>query len=255
MPLMKILHMIRTTGLALFLLLAVGCASRRVDPRTLAPDVLYTRATAAYEARKFGEAIPFLEAFVEQHLGDPRAPEALMRLGRAHQARREFVSAASYFQRLAEDFPSSPLNLEARYAICESYVRLSPAPQLDQEYTRAALDHCGSVASNYTGTAEADSARAHVTELREKLAEKGYQNGLFYQRRRAYDSAVIYFGDVVEEYPETKVAPAALRKLLDVYTVLGYVEEAGETRQRLLRDYPNSPDAQGLPADSATAAR
>jgi outer membrane protein assembly factor BamD len=252
---MKILHMIRTTGLALCLLLAVGCASRRVDPRTLAPDDLYTRASTAYEARNYGAAIPFLEAFVEQHLGDPRAPEALMRLGRSHMARRNYVSAASYFQRLAEAFPSNPLNLEARYAICQSYVRLSPAPQLDQEYTRAALEHCGSVATNFSGTAEADSARTAVGQLREKLAAKGYQNGLFYQRRRAYDSAVIYFGDVAEEYPETSVAPEALRRLLDVYTVLGYVEEAQDTRARHLRDYPNAPAAQGLPTDSATAAR
>jgi outer membrane protein assembly factor BamD len=253
---MKILHMVRTTGFALCLLLLVGCASRRVDPRTLAPDDLYTRATAAYDERDYGEAIPFLQAFVEQHLGDPRAPDALMRLGRAHMARREYVSAASYFQRLAEAFPSSPLNLDARFAICESYVRLSPKPQLDQEYTRAALEHCGSVTTGFPGTTQAEGARTHVAQLREKLAEKAYQNGLFYQRRRAYDSAVIYFGDVVEEYPETSAAPNALRRLLDVYGVLGYVEEAAQTRERLLREYPNAPSAQGLPAaDSASASR
>ena len=253
---MKIQHMVRTAGLALCLLLLTGCGARRVDPRTLAPDDLYTRATQAYDRRDFGEAIPFLQAFVEQHLGDPRAPDAMMRLGRAHMARREYISAASYFQRLAEDFPASPLNLEARFAVCDSYVRLSPAPQLDQEYTRAALDHCGSVATGFAGTPEAETARTHVAQLREKLAEKVFQNGLFYQRRRAYDSAVIYFGDVVEEYPETAAAPNALRRLLDVYIVLGYVEEAGQTRERLLRDYPDAPSAQGLPAvDSASAAR
>ena len=251
---MKILHMMRTFGTALFLLLLTGCASRRVDPRTLAPDDIWTRASVEYEQGDYGAAIPFLEAFVEQHLGDPRAPEALMRLGRAHAARREYISAASYFQRLAEDFPSSTFNLEARYSICTSYLRLSPKPQLDQEYTRAALDHCGSVATNYPGTAQGDSSRVHVAGLRTKLAEKVYQNGLFYQRRRAYDSAVIYFTDVVEEYPETGFAPQALRKLIEVYGVLGYVEEVAETRPRLLRDYPNDPAAQDLPPVDTSAA-
>jgi outer membrane protein assembly factor BamD len=256
MPLMKILHMIRTTGLALFLLLAVGCASRRVDPRTLAPDDIWARATQEYEQGDYGAAIPFLEAFVEQHLGDPRAPEALMRLGRSHAARREYISAASYFQRLAEDFPSSPLNLEARYSICTSYLRLSPKPQLDQEYTRAAVDHCGSVATNYPGTAQGDSARAHVARMRDKLADKEYLNGLHYQRRRVYDAAVISFSDVAAEYPETSFAPLALRRLIEVYGVLGYVEEVAETRARLLRDYPNDPAAQDLPpADTSAASR
>src|SRR5688500_13296739 len=174
---MKILHMMRILAPALCLLLLAGCASRRVDPRTLAPDVLWTRASAEYDEGDYGAAIPFLEAFVEQHLGDPRAPEALMRLGRANMARRQYISAASYFQRLAEDFPSSPLNLEARYAICTAYVRLSPKPPLDQEYTRAAVDHCGSVAISYPATAEADSARAHAGRMLERLAEKEYLNG------------------------------------------------------------------------------
>ena len=251
---MKILNPMRTFGPALFLLLLGGCASRRVDPRTLAPDDIWTRASAEYAEGDYGDAIPFLEAFVEQHLGDPRAPEALLRLGRSHAARREYISAANYFQRIAEDFPSSPLNLEARYAVCTSYVHLSPRPELDQEYTRAALEHCGSVATNYPSTAQGDSARANAVQMREKLAEKEYKNGLHYQRRRAYDAAVISFTDVVEGFPETSFAPQALRRLLDVYGVLGYVEEVAETRTRLLRDYPNDPAAQDLPPVDTSAA-
>ena len=92
---MTILHMMRTLGTALCLLFLVGCASRRVDPRTLAPDDLWSRATAEYEQRDYGAAIPFLEAFVEQHLGDPRAPEALMRLGRSYVGTRTYVLAAN----------------------------------------------------------------------------------------------------------------------------------------------------------------
>jgi outer membrane protein assembly factor BamD len=92
--------------------------------------------------------------------------------------------------------------------------------------------------------------------MREKLAEKEYLNGLHYQKRRVYDSAVISFTEVAGEFPETSYAPRALRKLIDVYGVLGYVEEVSDTRTRLLRDYPNDPAAQNLPpADTSAAAR
>jgi outer membrane protein assembly factor BamD len=244
--------MTRIAGFALALLLLAGCGARQVNLRTLAPDDLYARATKAYEAKDYAGAIPPLEAFVEQHLGDPRAPQALMYLGRAHEARKEYVSAATYYQRLAESFPSSPLNLDARLGICESYVKLSPAPQLDQEYTRGALEHCGSVSTNFPGTAQSTAAGKYVADLQEKLAQKSFQNAIFYQRRKAYDSAVIYFSEVVDSYPRSAVAPQALSRLLQVYGVLGYVEEAAAARERLLHDYPESPEAKALPPAPVT---
>lgn len=242
----------RIAGFAIAVLLLAGCGAHQVNLRTLAPDDLYSRAAKAYEAKDYEGAIPPLEAFVEQYLGDPRAPQALMDLGRAHEARKEYVSASTYYQRLAESFPSSPLNLDARLGICQSYMKLSPAPQLDQEYTRGALEHCTSVATNFPGTPQATTAATYVTDLQEKLAQKSFENGLFYQRRKAYDSAVIYYNEVVDSYPKSAIAPQALLRLLQVYGVMGYVEEATAARQRLLQDYPGSPEAKALPPAPAT---
>jgi outer membrane protein assembly factor BamD len=244
----------KLSALALGALLLGGCSTRQVNPASLAPDELYRRATTAYEAGKYGRAIPLLEAFVRNHLADERAPQARMMLGRAHMKRHEWISAATEFQRVVEDFPSSPLNLEARFAICESYVQLSPKPTLDQEYTRAALAHCQSVSDYFAGTPEAQKAAEYVREMQRKLAQKVYDNGVFYRKRKAYDAAVVYFNDVVATYPETSLAPAALQQLVETYGILGYVEEAQQAREKLRSDYPESPEAKALPpADSAMA--
>jgi outer membrane protein assembly factor BamD len=226
------------------LLVGSACGPRMMNPALLPADELYERGSAAFEARRFGDAIPLLDGFVTYHLGDPRAPQALFNLAQAHMARREFVSAATQYQRLATDFPTHPLAVEARMGSCDAYVRLSPRPQLDQEYTRAALGHCESVAVGYPGTPQGEAAAAHVAEMRERLAEKIFANGAFYQRRRALDAAVIYFTDVVTRYPETSFAPRALARLVETYGVLGYVEDAEQARTRLVREYPNSPEAQ-----------
>ena len=249
---MKILRHFRSAGAILAILMISACGAKRVDPATLAPDDLFTRASTAFEARNYGRAVPLLDAFVTHHLGDPRAPQARMMLGRAHMARREYVTAATHFQRLVEDFPTSPLNLEARFAICEAYTKLSPRPQLDQEYTDAAIAHCESVAMGFQGSEEAGKAAAYLADMREKLAAKSYQTGLFYQKRKALDAAVIYFTDVLDNFPQSAVAPSALGKLMETYNTLGYKEEAEQARERLLREYPNSTEArevqQGTPA-------
>lgn len=241
-------------GLASLIATLPACGARQVDPATLAPDTLYTRAEAAYQGRNFTRAIPLLDAFVQNHLGDPRAPEARMMLGRAHMEKREYVTAATHFQRLLEDFPSSPRGLEARFAICDAYYQLSPRPQLDQEYTDAAIAHCESVATGFQGTPEAERAAGYLGQLREKLAEKSYQTGLFYQKRKAYDAAVIYFTEVLTNFPRSAVAPAALGELISTYTTLGYKEEATESRERLLREYPESEAARTLAGITPAAA-
>jgi outer membrane protein assembly factor BamD len=253
MPLMKKPRSTLLAGLAFCLFALSGCASRVVNPALIPVDELHAQATAAFEAGRYGDAIPLLEGFVTYHLGDPRAPQALFNLAQAHMARREFVSAASYFQRLATDFPANPLNVDARMGSCEAYVRLSPRAPLDQEYTRAALGHCESVAMLFPGTPQGEQASEYVTEMQERLAEKIFDTGAFYQRRRALDAAVIYFTDVVTNYPQTSFAPQALARLVEAYDVLGYVEDAEEARTRLLRQYPESPEARTVRGTTSAA--
>ena len=248
----------RVRGLLLGLAVLAGCSTKQVNPATLTPDDLYQRADTAYVTRKFTRAIPLLEAFVQQHGGDERAPEAQMMLARAHFEKRDYITAAAEYQRLVESYPNSPLNLDARYAICESYLKLSPKPTLDQEYTRAALGHCQSIVASFPGTPQAEKAGQVVTDLNEKLAQKLYDTAAFYAKRRAYDAAVVYFTEVVSTYPQTTQAPKALQRLMETYGILGYVEEAQQSRDRLVAEYPNSAEAQGLPpvpvpADTASA--
>lgn len=172
-------------------------------------------------------------------------------LARAHMGRGEEITAIMHFQRLVNDFPSSPLQLDARFGICEAYNDLSPRPPLDQEYTRSALLHCESVSQYYPDTEQAATAASYVNALRHKLAQKLYDAGVYYRQRRAYDAAVVYLEDVVTEYPQTSIAPAALAQLVEIYRVMGYVEDSESARQRLLTAYPDSPQAQGLRAGDA----
>jgi outer membrane protein assembly factor BamD len=245
---MKTLSLPTVRAVLIGVALLGACAPRHTPPGLLAPDVQFERGIEAFEAGRHARAIEFLQPFALQHVGDPRLPDALYMLGRAYTARREFVSAANEFQRLASEFPTHPNARAARLGTCEAYVSLAPRPQLDQEYTYAALNHCDAVAATFPGTAEAEQARQRVVEMRHRLAQKEYETGLFYFRRRAFDASVIYFQRAADEYPDTQVAPSALLRLHEAYTRIGYVEEAQEVRDRLLRDYPQSAEAQGLRA-------
>lgn len=236
---------IRQLAPALLLALALGgCGSRQTPPARLSPDAQFEQATAAFEAGKYSRALQFLEPFLASHLGDPRAPRARFLAGEARLERGEYILAAAEFTRLLNDYPSDPLAREARFGICRAYRELSPKPALDQEYTSAAIAHCESYAGLFPETEEARQAQEWVEELRRKLARKSYETGMFYFKRGAYDASVIYFTETVEQFPGTETAPAALLKIVEAYETIGYEEEAEEARARLLREYPQSPEAQ-----------
>jgi outer membrane protein assembly factor BamD len=228
---------------AAFLLAASGCGGGPQIER-LGPDGLFERALAELHAERWSEAIRAFERLTLEHPTHPRIQEARFRLGEAYMGRGEHITAAGEFARLASDFPNGPWADDARFKVCESYYELSPRAQLDQQYTRAAIEHCQSLIAYYPTSDYVPRAQELIVELREKLAEKAFLGGDFYFRRRAFDSAIIYFESVVAEYPGTATAPRALLRLAEVYQRLGYEEELLETQERLQREYPNSAEAQ-----------
>lgn len=230
-----------------------GCAIFRTPP-PLTVESAYTQGMAAFEAGRYARAVELLGQFVPNAPGDPRLKTALMALGRAHMETRDYVSATADYLRVATEFARDPEAQEARFGLCDAYHRLSPRPQLDQEYTTAAITYCESFASLYPGTPRAAQATEWVTTMRGKLAEKVYQAGDYYFRRGLFDASVVYFNDVLSQFSDTSWAPASLARLVEAYGRMGYREEEAAARQRLLRDFPQSPQARALaaaPADSA----
>jgi outer membrane protein assembly factor BamD len=236
-------------GLAAGVVLAVilgACGGRDVPLTELAPEDLWAQGIEEYNRGRWSEAIRYFDRFILVGGIDPRVHQARFYSAEAHFNRREYVTAASRFASLAGDLGRADLAAQARMMACRSYYELSPDPQLDQEYTRAAIDHCQALTDYFPDSEYTPEASRIVAEMWNRLAAKAFQSGDWYLRRRAYDSALIYFEDVVRLYPRTTYAPRALRRMMDVYEILDYDDELEETRARLLRAYPDSPEARAL---------
>ncbi|HEX6132527.1 MAG TPA: outer membrane protein assembly factor BamD [Longimicrobiales bacterium] len=234
-------------------LAAAGCATSGAMLDRMDQDALFQYAMEQYRERDWSDAISAFERFTYTFPADPRVAEARFRLGESFQGREEWVTAALEFNRLATDYPAGPWADDARFQVCRSYYELSPSPPRDQEYTVTAIDHCRSLISYYPDSEYLPRAEEMLLELTNKLAEKDYDNAEYYFRRRAYHSANVYYEWVVNHYPETPWAPRALLRLHESYTRLGYEQEAEAAKQRLLREFPTSPQAQqvnGVTADT-----
>ena len=236
----------RTILFTLLAAVAGACASGNMNLAQMPPEQLFDRAHGSLREGKWTDAIAAFEQFTLQYPTHPRVAEARFRLAEAYFGKKEFITAGNEFARLASDYPAGPWADDARFRVCESYYRLSPKPPLDQQYTKSAFDHCQSLIAYFPESEFAPRAQEIMVEMRHKLAQKELDTGEHYFKRNAFDSAIIYYEGTLRSYPDTPQSPRALSRLVEIYKALGYKEEEDAARQRLLKDYPESPEARAI---------
>ena len=173
-----------------------------------------------------------------------------MYLARSYYNKGEYITSVSEFTRILDRYPDNPLAGEASLGACKSFVAQSPNVQRDQTFTAQAWNACQNTYTDFQGTPVAEEAKALRDEMELKLAEKIYIGGQYYFRRKFYPSGIIYFNDVLDQYPRNKWAAFALLRLYQSYSALGWDPEAQEARERLLRDFPDSEAAEELRAEN-----
>ncbi|MGH7665571.1 MAG: outer membrane protein assembly factor BamD [Gemmatimonadaceae bacterium] len=240
----------RTLGVSVFLL-AAGCGTPFPERiQLLSNEELYRAALSEFGERDWDNAIL---AFEQLSFKLPARDTLLSRtywyLARSHEAREEHLLAAQTFSRLTESFPNDSLADDALLAAGRAYAALWSSPSLDAGYAQSAISTFQTLPAIYPNSDLRDEAEAEVRHLLEWLATKDYETGLHYLRRKAYDSAIIYFQDVIERYPNTPVVRDAYMRLVDAYRAINYREDAAEACRALRRAYPDDREARELCGD------
>ncbi len=232
--------------------LAAGCHhAPRVQPVTR-PEMDLDRAMTLIRRGDFRRAQLVLQRLsFEFAPGQPEAVVARYYLAECYFQIGDRVQAAHEFRKVADEYPTSEYAPLALLRAGDANLRLWRRAELDPTYGETALSIYQELAARYPDSDAAARARPHVRRLQNQFAEKTYKNGMFYLRRRAYDSAIIYFKDVIANFPEAKLAPDALLRLVDSYRAIGYSDELQETCAHLRRFYPQATGlAKSCPADT-----
>jgi outer membrane protein assembly factor BamD len=229
--------------LTLALLGACQHASRVASRDAPEPDPKQFMAVArtAFRHGNFARAlIAFRRLQFELSAGDLQMAETRYYVAECSFQTGDFATAALAFQKVAEEFPTSEFAPLALLRDGDANLRLWRRPDVDASTGQTALATYQELLGRYPGTEAAARAQIRIRQLNEWFAEKGYKTGMFYLRRRAYDSAIIYFKDIIASYPDTRLVPDALLRLVDTYRAIGYAEERKEACANLRRYYPQA---------------
>ncbi len=224
---------------ALTLSSVVGCR-RGFQPRDFAnPEALFRGAMQEYSQGKWANAIAGFERLtIDLSSRDSLLVPTYYYLAMAHENREEFLLSAQAYARLSDGFPSDTLAPRAMLGEGRSYQRLWRKPVLDADYGVKALGTYRVLLTTFPDTPEAAEATRSIAEVEDWLAKKDYEVGMHYMRtRKAYDSAIIYFEDVIETYPSTPHAKKAWLAMVRAYRARKWNEEAVETCVELHQRY------------------
>ena len=202
-------------------------------------DKLYQAAATEFAAGRWDNAVAAFEKLTtDLPARDTLLPRAFWYLAQAHQNRGEHVLAATSYSRLVESFPDDSLSDDAALASAREYRKMWRKPALDPTYGETALATYNTLLGLYPTSPLIEDAKKELAELEDMFAQKNYLAGMYYLRRKAYDSGIIYFKDILAKYPTTPTARAAQLRLVDAYKAIRYKEDASDACAILRKNYP-----------------
>lgn len=202
-------------------------------------ETLYRAAMDEYQRGRWENAVTAFEKLTtDLPARDTLLPRAHWYLARAHQQRQEWVLAGASFTRLVESFPDDSLSDDAALEAARSYRKLWRKPALDPTYGESAEATYGTLLGLFPNSPLVPVAKKELSDLQEMFAQKNYLSGMYYLRRKAHDSAIIYFKDVVAKWPEAPTARLAQMRLVDAYKAIRYKDDAADQCAELKRTFP-----------------
>ena len=125
----------------------------------------------------------------------------------------QFSAAIVELQKVIDEHPQSEWAEAARYQIALSQADRSLKPDYDQETTRDAIQEFQDFVDEHPELDLAVDAEDQIVRLQEKEIESSFRVAEFYEKRRQFKAAKIYYQDIVDSFPRSPWASKALERL------------------------------------------
>jgi len=179
-------------------------------------DAMYEKGLAKLEKRwrlfrkkPLKSAIEVYSMVIDNQPFTDAAAQGQYKVGLCHFTLDEYTAAAYEYRRVIEDYMQSEWVDEASHGLAMCYYEASLPPEYDQGVSKLGVGAIDSFKARYPADERVADLDAMRVQMRERIATQRLQTAEFYERRRLFDAARIYYNVVVEQFPETAVAQTA----------------------------------------------
>ncbi|MBM3846132.1 MAG: outer membrane protein assembly factor BamD [Verrucomicrobia bacterium] len=145
-------------------------------------------------------------------------PEAQMNIGAAHEKKimKDYPEAARAYNTVADRYSDRPVAGEALFKAGNAYLKQAKTSEYDQSISTKAIDTFTDLTERYKDNPSVPEAKQHIEALLLEQARGNFQIARFYDKRRLWEGAQIYYNEVINKSPESPMADDARRRIEEI---------------------------------------
>lgn len=167
----------------------------------------YDRAIEDLKLGKYSKALTVLEAVRTTCIGGIECEDSLyFYLGEAKRLTKSYSTARIEYEEVVERYPRSELRERSLYLMGYCDFLDAPIIERDDKLLRIAQKRLSMFVSQYPESSYKDSADVILDTIYERLVTKDVLNAEFYEIVEKFESAIIYYENILQNFPETSRA-------------------------------------------------
>ena len=185
-------------------------------------DKYYEQKNYNYAQQLFEDIFPYIK-------GTPSYEDAYYKFAYSYYYQGDYLNAENLFKSFVENFPVSPKGEECDFMRAYCYFKQSPKIDLDQTNTNKTIGLMQTFINTHPASVRSKEAAEIIEKSREKLEAKEYRSAELYYNLEFYKAAAIAFGNVSDNFPDSKKAD--LYKLQVIKSYFKYAGMSSEQKQ------------------------
>ncbi|MEO8171724.1 MAG: outer membrane protein assembly factor BamD [Sediminibacterium sp.] len=190
----------------------------------------YKMAEQYYASKNYSFAQQLFEDIFPYVKGTTRYEDMYYKFAYSYYYQKDYLNAEQLFKSFVENFPTSPRGEECDYMRAFCYYKQSPKVELDQTNTNKTMQLMQAFINTHPTSERAKDAADIIDKCREKLELKEFKGAELYYNLGYYKAAAIAFGNVSDNFPDSKKADEY--KFLVIKSYYKYAEMSYEEKQK-----------------------
>lgn len=190
----------------------------------------YKMAEQYYAKKDYTKAQVLFEDIFPYVKGTSRYEDMYYKFAYSYYYQADYMNAENLFKSFVENFPNSTKGEECDYMRAYCYYKQSPKVDLDQTNTNKTMQLMQVFINTHPTSKRVQDATDIIDKCREKLEAKEYKGAELYYNLGFYKAAAIAFGNVSDNFPDSKKADEY--KLQVIKSYFRYAEMSYEEKQK-----------------------
>lgn len=163
------------------------------------------------------KTVEMYKTIIEAGPYSPVAPKAQMNIGVAREKQSDYPAAVEAYETAADRYHDKPsVAADAIFKAGEAYLQQAQTAEYDQSIAEKAIASFTDFITLYPSDPRVPEARSHIAALETEQARGSFLIARFYEKKKEWDGALVYYNDVILQDPQSSYAEEARQRIEEI---------------------------------------